>query len=77
MKLDQIKLPLSCVAVAVDTVHNIVLGVRNGPYRPYITWKFDPEFTLDKELSCYWGHYLDNIIEAAEDFEERCGRLPN
>lgn len=34
----------------------------------YITW------ISDNDLSCYYGHYFTNIIQATEDYQHRVAR---
>lgn len=54
-------------ACVIATKGDIVLAMWSKDSKiEYITWKFN-----ERTGDCCWGHYFDNIVSAAEDFNGR------
>ena len=62
------KLANGALVIAID--NNVVLALWVDSYHPYVTWNIDAFSGL------YAGHYFDNIVPAATDYDNRVnGRL--
>lgn len=44
----------------------LLVHVGGGRRNQFVTWRADPDGNT------FWGHYFEDILAAAKDFEDRC-----
>ena len=47
----------------------VLCWLRHNECTPFVTWVQNL-----KDDGCFWGHYYETILQAAQDFEQRCER---